>query len=217
MKEKGSQAGWGFWLGWVLASTVGWFVGFIIGFILLAIVGDIVGEDNGMNVLGLILGAFIFGASLGSMVGILQWLVLRRRVSRAGWWVLASTAGFIVGWGGVEVAMYMAFGFPEEMGGMSSFTNVLGQAVVPALGGAVMGTLQWLILRGKVSRAGWWVLASTVGWALGVTVAEIIPWGVEEMEILSSLVVTGTVLGAVTGAALVWLLRQPVPEAQLEG
>ena len=93
MKEKGSQAGWGFWLGWVLASTVGWFVGFIIGFILLAIVGDIVGEDNGMNVLGLILGAFIFGASLLSMVGILQWLVLRRRVSGVGWWVLASAAG----------------------------------------------------------------------------------------------------------------------------
>ena len=213
MKDKGSQAGWGFWLGWVVASTLGWLVGFIIAFFLLAIVGGIVGEDTGMNVLGLILGAFIFGASLGSMVGILQWLVLRRRVSNAGWWVLASTVGFIVGQGGVEVAMYVAFGYPEEMGGMSSFTNVLGQTVVPALTGAVIGTLQWLVLRGKVSRAGWWVLASIVGWVLGVTVAEIIPWGVEEMGILSSLVVSG----AVTGAALVWLLRQPVPEAQLEG
>ena len=27
MKDKGSQAGWGFWLKWVVATTVGLFVG----------------------------------------------------------------------------------------------------------------------------------------------------------------------------------------------
>ncbi|GAH33347.1 unnamed protein product, partial [marine sediment metagenome] len=48
MKDKGSQAGWGFWLGWVLASTVGWSVGWMVGFVLGMI---IMGEDNGINVL----------------------------------------------------------------------------------------------------------------------------------------------------------------------
>jgi hypothetical protein len=32
----------------------------------------------------------------------------------------------------------------------------------------------------------------------------------------SGSVVGGAVLGAVTGGALVWLLRQPIPEASLE-
>ncbi len=207
MKEKGSQAGWGFWLGWVMISTVGWSVGFMVGFVLFMF---IVGEDNGINVLRSILGYFMFGAALGSMVGLMQWLILRIFVSRTGWWVLASTAGFAVGWGGVFVAI---FGYPEGMGGMSSFTNVLGKAVVVALGGAVTGILQWLVLRGKVSRAGWWVLASTVGLALGVTVADAIP---NEMDLLGVLLLPGAVLGAVTGGVLIWLLRQPVPEAQLE-
>ncbi len=47
--------------------------------------------------------------------------------------------------------------------------------------------------------------------ALGVTVAGTIPWGAET-EAGESLVVAAAVMGVVTGGALVWLLRQPVPE-----
>ena len=32
------------------------------------------------------------------MVGVLQWLVLRRQMARAGWWVVASVVGWLVGW-----------------------------------------------------------------------------------------------------------------------
>jgi hypothetical protein len=84
----------------------------------------------------------------------------------------------------------------------------LGWIVVGALGGAVTGILQWLVLRAQVSRAGWWVLASTVGWGLGMV-------GTRAFEVLAIFggLVGGAVLGAVTGGALVWLLRQPAPEA----
>jgi hypothetical protein len=216
MKDKRSQAGWGFWLGWVVASTVGWFVGFILSFVLGSIIVE--GVYGGeFYVLGSILSGLIGGAVVGAVAGILQWLVLRRRVSSAGWWVLASTAGFIVGFGGVEPAIYVAFGYPEEMGGISSFTSFLVWTVFIALGGAVTGILQWLILRWQVSRAGWWVLASTVGWGCAA-----VAWaGIRLLEYdyetltptLLLLVGGGVVLGAVTGAVLVWLLRQPVPEA----
>jgi len=83
----------------------------------------------------------------------------------------------------------------------------LGGTVVGALGGAVVGILQWLVLRRQVSRAGWWVLASTVGLGLSMAVAG----AFLDMELVG-LLVGGAVLGAVTGGALVWLLRQPVPE-----
>jgi hypothetical protein len=84
--------------------------------------------------------------------------------------------------------------------------------VVVALGGAVTGILQWLVLRGKVSRAGWWVLASIVGWALGIALWDS-GWdaGTEYETFL--MVGSRVVLGAVTGGALVWLLRQPKAEA----
>ena len=196
MKVKGSQVGWGFWLQWVVASTVGMLLGFIVGFPLSFLVMDIVGERLGQSFGGIVIG-------IG--VGVLQWLVLRRRISGVGWWVLASAAG---GYGIVQAMFLGAF---EGYVGSLSFGALLSFTGVVALGGAVAGTLQWLVLRGQVSRAGWWVLASTVGWGLGMAVSRAFPWGRDDA--LLALAVTGVVLGAITGGALVWLLRQPVPEA----
>ncbi len=205
MKDKGSQVGWGFWLGWVAASTVGMFVGFIAGFLSLDLIYDVLGDWLNYNVLGDWFDFLFLGIVPGIVVGVLQWLVLRQRVSGAGWWVLASAAagyGILAGF----------IGYSESL----SFGTLLRFTGVVALGGAVTGILQWLVLRSQVSRAGWWVLASTVGWALGMAVSRAFPWGADDSDALGALVVTGAVLGAVTGGALVWLLRQPAPEAQLE-
>jgi hypothetical protein len=197
MKEKGSQAGWGFWLGWVLASTVGWIVSVIMGLFMCGLSRDLLG-DWSCNL--------AWGIVIGIGVGVMQWLVLRRRVSGVGWWVLASAAA---GYGIMQ-------GVPFVLSLSLSFGLLLRFTGVAALGGAVTGILQWLVLRGKVSRAGWWVLASTVGWGLCMAVM------VAGMEAVGAvygslrMVGSGAVLGAVTGGALVWLLRQPVPEAQLE-
>ncbi len=35
-------------------------------------------------------------------------------------------------------------------------------------GGVLVGVLQWLLLRGQMTRAGWWVVASAVGGIAGV-------------------------------------------------
>jgi len=207
MKVKESQVGWGFWLGWVLASTMGVVVGsimvLVIGLLIYGLLEELIGSA-GTDILFESGGPWlVMGIMLGIGVGILQWLVLRRRVSGVGWWVLASAAGGY----GILQAGFQGLSESLSFGALLSFTGVV------ALGGAVTGTLQWLVLRGQVSRAGWWVLASTVGWGLVGAVLGAFPWGVGDTDALVALVVTGAVLGAVTGGALVWLLRQPVPEA----
>jgi hypothetical protein len=59
--------------------------------------------------------------------------------------------------------------------------------------------MQWLVLRWQVSRAGWWVLVS----ALGMGVSFALDQGV------------GLLVGtAMTGIALVWVLRQPAQATQ---
>jgi hypothetical protein len=199
MNVKKSKVGWGFWLQWALASAVGMFVGFSLGFLVTDSIPDVLGRWFGFSV---------FGIVLGVAVGILQWFILRRYLSVAGWWVLASAVG---GLGIFQAGLI--FGFSTFFGPYESLVAFLGWIGIASLGWLVTGTLQWLVLRGKVSRAGWWVLASTVGWALSATVTRTIPWGVEPKDALWALVVAGVVWGMVTGGALVWLLRQPVPEA----
>jgi hypothetical protein len=192
-----------------LASAVGWFVGFLMGFVLAHVPGDLIA-----GALGDWLAYSVLGSGLGIGVGILQWLVLRRRVSRAGWWVLASTAGFVVAWVGSEAAVD-ALGYSEDFIGRGVLTRLLQDFIGGAMLGPGVGLMQWLVLRRQVSRAGWWVLASTVGCGLGMAVmgAFEVVVGSIGTGFLLGLLFGGAVLGAVTGGALVWLLRQPVPEA----
>ncbi len=215
MTIERNRIGWGFWLWWVLVSAVGWFVGFIMGFVLATIIVE--PSMAGGGVLGFTLAYFMFGALLGSVVSLMQWLVLRLHVSRAGWWILASTAGFAVAFGAVTAAggAIEAFGYSEVFDELGTFAMVLGLTLTVALGGAVTGILQMLVLRSRVFRAGWWVLASAVGWGLGMVV--VVP-GLDEvwdsdLPLFLSRVGGGGVWGAVTGGTLVWLLRQPVPKA----
>ncbi len=195
MQVRRSQVGWGFWILYVLASTFGMLVGFVLGFFLVDALPDVVGEWFGTSVLGIV---------LGMAVGILQWLVLRRRVSGAGWWIFASAIG---GFAIFQAGLF--FGFSTEY---ESSAALLGWAGVVALGGVAAGTLQWLVLRGQAARAGWWVLASTVGWVLSVMGVRELPWGVDPSDLLWGMVATGAVLGVVTGGVLVWLLRHRVQE-----
>ncbi len=167
--------GWRLWLWWVLASTVGWAVG--------GPVGVAVGSSGDIIVAGYV------GVAVGGIVaGELQWLVLRRQVAGAGWWVLASTvAAAVVG--------VVVFG----VGVVSADVGWVGGA---GLFGTVVGVLQWLVLRRQVARAGWWVLASTVGWVVGGPVGGFVGWAA-----------LGAVYGAITGSVLVWLLRQRLPDS----
>ena len=118
----------------------------------------------------------------GVLAGVLQWLVLRRQVARSGGWALTGI---------VAVAMVGLVVF-----GVGMINADLGWVLGVALFGTMVGVLQWLVLRRQVPRAGWWVLASTVGWVAGMPLGGFLGWGA-----------LGAVYGAITGGALVWLLR----------
>ncbi len=202
MTVEDNRVGWRFWLWWVLASTVGWLLGFLVGFIGGHAVEEILPSYGNAAI----------GAGLGAGVGIMQWLILRRQVSRAGWWVLASIVGLAVApVVGTAVALAGGYSITPE-----SFGVLVGWIVVAAVGGAMAGIMQWLILRRQVSRAGWWVLASTVGWGVSVAVWEGVAALGRAMGFFPfavALVGGGVGLGSITGIMLIWLLRQPAPEA----
>ena len=151
MEAEESQVGWVFWLQWVLASAVGMYLGFNVGFLLTAVIHLVLG-------LGLELAFSLFGVALGMGVGVLQWLVLRRRVSVTGWWVLASAAGGY----GVLLAGFLGFSQSLESHGL-----LLSWTGVVALGGAVTGVLQWLLLRARSPElaGGCWRAPWAGGWA----------------------------------------------------
>lgn len=68
---------------WVVASSLGWILGYILYIIFFS-----------ANL------AFLQGLVMGGAVGIAQWLLLRKHVDWAGWWIIISilawTTGLIV-------------------------------------------------------------------------------------------------------------------------
>jgi hypothetical protein len=144
--QKVSSIGWAFWFRWVLVNTLGLVVGLMVGFV------------------GLLVHGVLFGAVVGTVMGIMQWLVLREHISRAGSWAAACTVGGAVG--GFAYEAFARVSLAEV-----TLARAFGGVVLGALvGGLVAGAIQWLVLRQQVYRAGWWVLASTVGGAVAFAV-----------------------------------------------
>jgi hypothetical protein len=75
------------WLKWVLLTAVGIF----LGDVLLVLVLDVL---QGFTYVGV----WLAGALLGSSIGFLQWVVLRKHYGNALWWVLTSAAGWGFGY-----------------------------------------------------------------------------------------------------------------------
>jgi len=118
-------------------------------------------------------------------IGVGQWLVLRRQIRKAGWWIFASLVGGLI----MLLSVLMSIDAPGW-----------------ALGSAVVGVGQWLVLRWQIRKAGWWVLATVLGWSIGLAAAIVVEqisfvWLVEGAII-------GALVGVVTGLVLIRLLRQ---------
>ena len=112
--------------------------------------------------------------------GLAQWLFLRQRVpalrTKLGLWMLVTaplgtlvlTAVVVPGF--VYFLILVTFGLPGGIG-LSVLQATMALAIVLGLGAACGGilaaVLQALFLRRTVSRAGWWIPPTVLGWILG--------------------------------------------------
>jgi hypothetical protein len=92
----------------------------------------------------------------GAVVGILQWLVLRRLLPATGWWI-AATAG---GWAAAGAIDGTLSGFLSgTVTGVGPGIGVLGFLLATVLGvaalGLLPGVLQSLVLRHRVEALNW--------------------------------------------------------------
>jgi hypothetical protein len=181
----------GYWLAWFLASVMGFGIGAILGmdFAYRFFPTDTYDAANGITL----------GIVMGAAGGYFQWVVLRERIAGTGLWGLASALGF-----GLVMAAAPAMK-PDQNPAMAGF-------LILSVFGVVGGILQWLILRRKVPQAAWWLLGNILGALVGtialplaIALGESGNWGLATIVFGMGF---GAGNGAITGAALVWLLRQ---------
>ena len=204
------EVGFSFGLLWGLLSGIGLAVGITLA-ILVVIFIVVMSENPTVQagytlpysvILQVTLIIILILAVVGAGQGTVQWLMLRKQISGAGWWIAATMLGF-----GLSIITFV----PLEMG-IASLKHAVGPdslilSFLTGLGlGTVIGTAQWLVLRRHVSGAGWWVLASGLGYAGGL-IGVSLNWNE-----VADLLLGWLAYGGITGLAIVWLLRRSFSE-----
>jgi hypothetical protein len=208
------------WLRWTGANALGEMLGLGLTFLITGWYFS--SQGNSSTTTGILLAfavAVLSGAVEATIVGLAQWWAMHpwfTFITRFAWW----RATFI----GALIAYVLGY-LPSTLMDMSSaaapssappveppqWIILLLAAGLGLVGGAVLSFAQWLVLRGKAKRAGLWIPANMLAWALGMP---LIFWGIDLAFKMTAvwqsvlfmavvLLVTGAVVGAVEGAFLV--------------
>jgi hypothetical protein len=193
------------WPRWVLATTIGEVVGFAVP----AAVGALALRLPDAMLFALIVPA---GMIEGAVLAGAQWRVLRSVVPGISGqrWVLATALA-----AGLAYVIGMTLANLRELAAVPPAVLIGAMVLLGLLFLLSLGGAQWLVLRRHLPRAGWWVVANAVAWPLGVAVPVIalslLPDGAPALAWAATGIVSGllmgVVVGAITGLALVWLVR----------
>jgi hypothetical protein len=196
--SRTSSVGWALWVQWLTATAIGWAAG--------EAVASFVSEDT------ILLGT-VHSAVIGLVLGIAQWLILRRHIEMAAQWVVATVIGSAVG-GAIGLAASFAAGA----------SVIQPWALLPF--GVALGACQWFVLRTRFAGSGWWTLAYTVGlpvsFVIGLVASFSLGFEWENVDVMFRVVslaffgaVAGAVFGMLSGGVLVWFFRHPRLDARL--
>ena len=207
-----SSSGWNMrlYLLWILYNTIA-FVTVLTFTFLLALLGSDVLHLTLANrhaveaLLVATLGALLFGSVLGA----LQWLVVRERVPvprRA--WIVANVGPALVGWLLVIMPAVIA---AENSGSDASVAYLLAASQTLALG-PLLGFSQSLVLRKVTSRWAWWIGGNLLSWLIVDAVIYLLSHFFGGLDVLHSdgsvaaVYLTLIATTPLTGRMLLWVL-----------
>jgi hypothetical protein len=192
-----------FYLAWILWTTFCIPIAYLIITALLLLVGLVIGDTVVVNGVEHItedyLVMYFLAPVMGLVTGAVQYGLLRRILACMGGWVLATAGGWLLG-----MFLIMAFLRLQWM--------VLAQTDLAFLVmGLSIGFAQWLVLRRRLPGAGWWIVASLLGWGLAALANSSNTINQYTMLLL------GFLPGCATAAALAWLTKHLPPAEERTG
>jgi hypothetical protein len=196
---------WEVWRLWVAYTTTG----HVVSGILIAVVPGKVPGGFAVALIGVVIGLMI--------LGLLQWLILRHLAYGLRWWswMLATVVGQLGGTSVVSIAVLGSLatgafgGLGAHIGGQA--LQLATKVMSGALLGGVEGFAHWMVLRRYFRAAGWWIVAMISAEVLGAAASLVIIQGAvseRRLIVMMTRLTSGFIVGALTGAVLVWLLRE---------
>lgn len=172
------------WLRWTLANALSEMVGLGLTFLM---TGLVFSRMDGLGTLTSILLSFAFAVASGAVeatcVGLAQWWAMHPwfpGIERFAWWrgtMIGALIAYVLGYlPSTIMNIGEATASSTPMVEPPQWIVLLLAAGMGAIGGAVLSFAQWLVMRGKVKRAGTWIPANMLAWTFGMPV---IFWGID--------------------------------------
>lgn len=207
MSMAAEQNDFGLRVRWTLLSAVGLAGGLIAALALGAPVQAVV---------GMMLVTPILTATVGAVLGTSQWVLLRRRLASARWWIPASAAGLGLGLALgvvlVEQTGRAITGGQVHVATLGSLTRALSLMVVGLVSGAALGAAQGFVLRSRRVVARRWILMSSLGLGAALLAAslatDLLFGGLRSpLGLAGFVLVAGLVAGAATSKTMARLVE----------
>jgi len=151
---------WSFYLGWIVLTSLCVPIAYFLSLITLKIITNIVGDYVFVNGVRHItedyLAMYVLVPSVSLLTGALQYGLLRQYLTRMGWWVFVTVAGWFLG--------VLLIALPGWLGWTDAPLNNLD--LIFLVMGLAIGITQCSLLRRRLARAGWWIAANVAGWGL---------------------------------------------------
>lgn len=212
------------WPRWTLANAFSELFGLGLTFLITGLVFSKLDDQGTVAsiVLTFIL-AVASGAIEATVVGFAQWWAMRPwfpMIERFDWWrgtLIGALIAYILGYlPSTIMSMGEATASSAPMAEPPQWIVLLLAAGMGAVGGVVLSFAQWLVMRGKVKRAGLWIPANMLAWFFGMPV---IFWGIDKafnmpaiwqsvLLMAGTLFIAGAIVGSIHGAFLVRLTEQ---------
>jgi hypothetical protein len=150
---------WFFYPAWIILTCVCIPLAYLLDLLSLRIITHFVGDYLVVNGVQHItedyLGLYPFVPLAGLLTGGIQFGLLRCYLPRMGWWVLATTGGWLLGAFILLIPGWL---------GLEIITNNI--ILIFSVMGFSIGLAQWPVLRPHLPRSGWWIGANLAGWGL---------------------------------------------------
>jgi len=189
--------GWMFIFGWMGLSILSLLLAWGLTVVILKAIQDVIGDT--IQVVGMThitedyLAPYIIFTLVGFLSGLLQFLLIRKFISKAGGWILATFLGWIIPFVTVKLLSVLD---PTGL----YVNNLLVVPLLLILAGGALGLEQWRVLKSQVRHAGWWILISGLAWGLtGLIIRSTISEAYDFWVLL-------LLPALVTGLGLCWLL-----------
>lgn len=184
-----------FWIRWVIASTGAVLLGFGILYASVFLAKATVPGANEDTLVGVLMFPV-----LATVLGALQWLVIRTRIPKAGWWIPLTVVGMLAA---MPVAAGLVQVINRTMGSQWSWESMPEVLLLYGFIGLILALAQLPVLWSHISRAALWPLTGIAGWVLlGLIIGN-------SIDVPTDILALGLVPAAFSGLGLIWLFRKP--------